>query len=450
MIFGYTLLDPVVVLLGTLLAFWYLSHKPVKLVGFLPTAFSLWFFLPILTNMSLWQTVPLLLTGRLFVKGGARMPQSAQATVAILASFFIISSTYALLAGEDTTRVVIRIVYYLGIFATFVFCCEMGRRPEAYEILLKGLAAMGIIYAAYGAYQIVAFYTGLPLRGIVYSASGGGIMAFEAGLLRINSLANEPKRLGYVLFLAAMACMFLARMRRPRRARQLRLAAIGILAISTLTFAASYFTAVALFGLGVLLLYPSRATTYAMGALALLTIVSVLFPALGILDALQSGYERRMDEVEVGLDGKVVYRQEFFAIEYLKDNPVAVFGGVGIGQYYSVLNENYGTVAGYDEYGGLIPINSNALELVLDFGIIPSVILYGGLIALVVRLRRGREDFLSCGLLFLIMQSFSIINLLYMVLFAGVAVGRLAQRQQIQRIVSSGMSQGRSLILQRP
>ena len=105
------------------------------------------------------------------------------------------SAGYALAAGADETRALIRILYYLGIFATLAFAYEMGRKPEAYEILLKGLVIMGIVYAVYGAYQIVAFYTGLPVRGIVYNASGESIMAFEGGLLRINSdrmAASKP------------------------------------------------------------------------------------------------------------------------------------------------------------------------------------------------------------------------------------------------------------------
>jgi hypothetical protein len=40
MVFGYTPLDPLVVLWGTLLAIWYLQKAPVKLIGFMPTALS--------------------------------------------------------------------------------------------------------------------------------------------------------------------------------------------------------------------------------------------------------------------------------------------------------------------------------------------------------------------------------------------------------------------------
>jgi hypothetical protein len=108
MVFGYTPLDPLVVLWGTLLAIWYLQKAPVKLIGFMPTALSLWFFVPVVTNLTLWQTVPLLLTGRILLKGGWRLPRSIQPMIFILMMIFAISAGFALVAGADGTRAIIR------------------------------------------------------------------------------------------------------------------------------------------------------------------------------------------------------------------------------------------------------------------------------------------------------------------------------------------------------
>lgn len=448
MVFGYTPLDPLVVLWGTALAIWYLSRNAVKLLGFMPTALSLWFFIPGVTNLTLWQTVPLLLTGRALIKG-IRLPTHIRPEIVFLMICLAASAAYALIAGPDGTRALIRIVYYLGIFATFVFAYEMGRKPEAYEILLKGLVVMGIVYASYGAYQVVAFYTGLPVRGIVYNASGDSIMALEGGLLRINSLANEPKRLGYVLFLSSMACIFLSWVRLARRARQLRWAAAGIFAVSMLTFSGSYFAAIAVFGLGVLLLYPSKATVYIFAFAVIVAGISILFPSLGVLEAAQEGYERRAAEVQIGLDGAVVYRQEFFAWDYLKNNPLSILTGVGLGQYYSVLYETYGVGAGINERGGLMPLNSNFLEMVFDLGVIASTLVYAGLIFLIYRLRRARMTFFCLSLLFLLAQSFMILNLLYLSLFSGVAIGQLSfvQRQALKSVSTSSQRAGHKEII---
>lgn len=431
MVFGYTQLDPLVVLWGTSLAIWYLSRNAVKLLGFMPTALSLWFFMPVVTNLTLWQTVPLLLVGRAFLKGTVHLPRAVQPVMFVLAIIFVLSIGYTLAVGVDKARAFIRILYYFGIFATLSFAYETGRRPEASEVLLKGLVVMGVIYAVYGAYQIVAFYVGLPLRGIVYNASGVGIMAFEGGLLRINSLANEPKRLGYVLFLSAMACIFLGRKRSPRRAQQLRWTSVGIFAVSLMTFAGSYFLAIAFFCVGAMSLYPSRASKYFFALTMLAGAISILFPTLGILEAIQFGYERRLAEIEIGLDGTIVYRQEFFAWDYLKNNPLSLLTGVGIGQYYSEFNNAYGMGAGINEYGGLMPMNSNFLEMIFDLGAIATTMTYGCILFLIFRLRQAGETFYSLSLLFLVVQSMWVLNLLYITLFAGVALGRLKPRSPI-------------------
>ena len=430
MVLGYTLIDPLVVLWGTSLAIRFLQRAPAKLIGFMPTALSLWFFVPIVTNLTLWQTVPLLLSGRMLLKSGLRLPKSIKPLIFSLMIIFVIAAGFAMFAGADKMRMIIRIVYYVGILSTLAFAYEMGRRHDTYEILLKGLVVMGLVYSVYGAYQIVAFYTGFPVRGIVYDASGEGIMAFSGGLLRINSFANEPKRLGYILFLAAMAAVFLAQIRPAQKARQLRWAAAGIFLISIMTFAISYYFAILLFSLGVLLFYTNRAMLYVFGAVAIGVGVSVLVPELGIVEAIQKSYASRTAEIDVGLSGAVVYRQEFFAIDYLSKNPISYLTGVGVGQYYSVLNSTYGNGAGYSAKGALAPINSLFIELIFDIGIIATGLIYSGLIILVFRLRRARENFFCLGLIFLVAQSLTILNFLYIALFAGVALGRLALRRE--------------------
>jgi hypothetical protein len=64
--------------------------------------------------------------------------------------------------------------------------------------------------------------------------------------------------------------------------------------------------------------------------------------------------------------------------------------------------------------------------LIFDLGLIAAVLIYGGLILLVFRLRRAGETFFCLSLLFLLAQSLTILNLLYIVFFAGMAFGRLA------------------------
>ena len=88
-----------------------------------------------------------------------------------------------------------------------------------------------------------------------------------------------------------------------------------------------------------------------------------------------------------------------------------------------------------------MPLNSNFLELIFDLGLIAAVLIYGGLILLVFRLRRAGETFFCLSLLFLVVQSLTILNLLYIVLFAGMALGCLtlqrrsaSERLQVEKI----------------
>lgn len=221
------------------------------------------------------------------------------------------SFSYAFLLGDDVVRSVIRSAYYAGLFALMSFCFEMGRRPDSYQIFIKGLVVTGALLALYGIYQLIAIYTGLPLRGILRGASGVD-MAFEAGIVRINSLANEPKRLGYVLFVSGLAALSLATQARNGKLL-IKGLGFGVIAVSLLTLSGSYFLAIFLFACAALLLYPSKFSGYFFGLLAVGAIVITTVPDLGLYDAIQSGYERRVQEVEVGLDGVRVYRQEFFA-----------------------------------------------------------------------------------------------------------------------------------------
>jgi len=429
-VFGYTFLDPLVVVCGTVLALWLLASKPVRLVAYLPTALSIYFIIPAITLLTLWQTVPLLLTARLAILGKVRIFGGAQPFFVVIFGAFLISAIYAVAVGEDRIRAVIRIIYYLGVFSLFLFCYEMGRKPESYRLLLKGFVVVGAVYAIYGLYQIIAMKLGLPVRGILRGTYGAD-MAYEYGVVRINSLANEPKRLGYLMFLSALACLFLARIE-PWKARSLKLWAVFIFILSLFTFSGSFFLAVALFIIIASLLYPTWATKYLVFSLSIFSVIIILFPDMGLTEAISHGFERRLDEVEVGLDGARVYRQEFFAWDYLSSHPFASIFGVGLGQYFSTLYQEYGSGVGISGYGTLVPMNSNFLEILFDLSGIVAIFFYVSMSLLIWRLRQGGEMFFCLGLLFLLIQSFSILTLHLMVVFAGLGLAQLARHSSRQ------------------
>ena len=428
MLIGYSIIDPLVVLGFTSLAAYFLVTRPVRLVPYLPAALSMWFFIPGVTLLTPWQTVSLLLIGRIVLLGRVRLPQTVAPVFLLAVMFISLAFLIAMLDGNDRIRAIIRLIYYAGILALLLFTYEMGRQPEGYRLFVKGLVITGIIFAAYGAYQVLASATGMPYRGIIRSLNFTQA-AFEGGQIRINSFASEPKRLGFVLFVCGLAC-FYYRDFCPHFGRRLALAGAFVLAMSVLTFAGSYFFAIALFAPVALVIYPSLATRYILGFWGLAVIFFSIFPDSFFIETIVDGYERRMNEVEVGLDGTKVYRQEFYAQDYLERHPATGILGVGLGQYYSRLHSEYGLGAGLSTSGGLIPLNSNLFEMVFDLGGVATVLFYSSVVFVIYRLRRSQEPLLALALLFLIMQSFTILTMLYLVMFLGISLGRLARHRR--------------------
>jgi hypothetical protein len=425
MTFGYTPFDPLVVVVGTLYAAYLLMVRPVRLMAFLPIALSIYFFIPALSLLTLWRTIPLLLIARLVQKGRIGLSAAARPVFGAILLLFVVSLGYAVVFGGDTQRAIIRGIYYMSAGALFLFAYEMGQRKEGYDLFVRGFAIAAVIYAVFGAYQILAFYTGLPVRGIVYGPDSTGTIPSANGIPRINSLANEPKRLGYVMFAGALACFALAMQLSGRPRRRFMLAGGAVVALSLMTFSASYFLALVLFGAAATVLYPRKLFKGSLAAAAVLSLLAVVDPDGPIISALVESVESRVEEVETGLDGNVVYRQEFFANDYLARHPLQAVTGVGVGQYYLVLNREYGTGVGYAENGGLMPLNSTLLEITLDLSGVAALLLYGGLAVLILRLRRERFHFLALALLFLVLQSLTITTLLYIAVVAGVGLGQL-------------------------
>lgn len=423
MLFGYTPIDPVVVVMGTLMAIYFLARNPVRLMAWLPTALTIYFFMPFVTLLTLWQTVPVLLTARAVLKGRVRFAPFAKLIVLIVAAAIFASSLYAVSIGGDTTRAIIRSIYYFGLLAILFFTYEMGLRPDAYDIFLRGLVALGVVLAIYGVYQVVAVTTGLPVRGIVRGLYGAQL-PIEGGVPRVNSFASEPKRLGYVLFVCGLASIFRARTIQAKKQR-MRLAGIGMILVSLLTLSGSYFLTLGMFGATATLLYPSRATIWAFGIAIVIVLIAVLFPSSGVDELLTNNFQRRWQEVQIGIEGAVVYRQEFFAWDFLRNNPLNAFLGVGLGQYFGELNAAYGPGVGYGEGNLLLPLNSNFLEIAFDLSGIVAVIFYVSIAFLILRLRSRNETFLALALLFLTLQSFSILTVQWMVLFAGIGAARI-------------------------
>ncbi len=451
MVFGYTILDPIIVLIGTVFAVWCLARRPTRLIPYMPAALSVYFFVPTVTLLTLWQTVPLLLFARLWVARRVVVADEAKPVIGLLATLFIASMCFALIFGLDSERAVVRSMYYFGAFAVFLFCYEMARRDGAYELFLKGMAITASAFAVYAVYQIIALQFGLPVRGIVRSVHGAQL-AYEGGILRVNSFASEPKRLGYVLFVGAIACRAIAVRLSGSKRMAHNFLAVFCSFVSLLTFSGSYLLSVFLFVSVAVLLYPKRSIQFLLPATIVVVVFAVLQPENVLFSTIEKGIERRSHEVEVGLDGAKVYRQEFFANDYLLKNPLVAVTGAGVGQYYTVLNQNYGTGVGIGAGGSLLPMNSTFLELTFDVGGPFAVLFYGSLVMLILKLRKQQQHFLALSLLFLVIQSLTISTFLYICMFAGISLAECRRKAaetasrafRVETSVRPGLNSGRA------
>ena len=429
MIFGYTLLDPVFVMLGSMGAMYLLLARPNRLMLYLPGALSVYAFVPFVSLLTLAEIVPMLILLTTMVRGRIDIPRRVRLGFAILVAIFVLELTFGLgAASTDMERTLMRSMQYVGLLMLFLFSLNSCRDERTYRLLVRGAAIIAAIHAIYGLYQFIAAPTGLPMRGILRGTEGAQA-AMEGIFLRINGFASEPKRLGYVLAVGALAFFELARHSTGTRRTRLRQMGIGVLAISLLTFSGSYYLALALMGTVLVVLYPRfLKSVAALSLLGAMTIPIFPEPAEKLWVAISSGYERRAEEVDVGLDGQIVYRQEFYAEEYLSRNIGVALTGVGIGRANTVLHNEFGDGAGYNGDAPL-PLNSAVLQILFDLGGPAILIIYGTLLALIWRAWRRREIFLMLVLVLLGMQSLSIQVLQFMAIFMGAALARMPSRQ---------------------
>jgi hypothetical protein len=426
MLIGYSLVDPIVVIGFTVYCLWLLLQSPVRLFSFLPAALSLYFFIPSLTLITLWQTVPALLFLRGLLGRGLKFPPRMKLGLQLLLAVLAVSFLWPVLAQGDLVRASIRLFYYLTVFALFSYSYELGAHPRALPLLVKGLVITGLIYGFYGAYQLVAVQVGLPVRGIVYGASPVSLLPVQGAFARINSFANEPKRLGYVLFLASLASFYWAGIARGKK----QFIAVGAFAfvVSLFTFSASYYGAILVFLVVGAFLYPKYASSVVL-FLAVLGGFLALFNLDALVETVRQIVDARFAEFELGVDGRFVYRQEFFAFDFLGKDPFSSLFGVGLGQYFRVLSERYGSGVGIGDDGRtLLPLNSVVFELIFDLGLAVAAIIYAFLARLVLRLRNAGEDLLALSLLFLVVQSLWIQTSLFIAVFAGLGLARLDLR----------------------
>jgi hypothetical protein len=451
---GFGILDYVVVSLVTAYTIFLLAKAPQRLLFLLPTFLTIDFFIPLGTQLTPSRLVPLLLGCWLVLTRRFSVPRPYSYWLLLLLVVVALSLGYATLIDDAGLRPFLRALNYVSLAFLFVFVFRMLRSERCIDLALQGVVIAGAIHGAYAFYQILASKTGLPFRGIVYDESGPGI-AVEAGvggLIRVNGFADEPKRLGYVLLCGALAALYflwrrftsdpsrLARyVQSHSRQRQwsMLILAVGCVSMSVLTFSFSYFISAALTVLVLIATLSFRMISLAALVAAAIAVAALFFP--GEFEIYAHGVARlaeaREQEFSRGIHSEVVYRQEFFANEYVGEDPWSLFLGLGLGRYNKVLYDVFGVGAGYLSNGAIAPLNAQHLEIGFDLGFPGLLILYFGGAILVYSIgRRSLRDYvLSTMLLFMLIQSLFISNLHLLIFLFAVAAGVLAARAMLLR-----------------
>lgn len=425
--YGYTFFDSIIVIIASLLALYAALKVPGRLMLFLPAMLSVYVFIPFLTLLRLSDIVSIILFGVIVIQGKFFFPGGVKQSIQILLLIFALELIASIIIGDTVfLRIIIRTMSYVGLLGLFLFSWQECQNKNNYELLIRGVAIIALIHATYGVYQIVASKTGLPFRGIVRDIYHVQV-AYEGDLLRINGLADEPKRLGYLLAAGSFAFFELARqLSNTQRAMLLRLFGIGVFGVSVLTFSGSYFLAAGFAGGLIMLLRPPNMKFLAVIASLIICFGIVFAGSVSqLVNSVLTGFERRVDEVELGLDGKVVYRQEFFAQQFLEQNPITIITGVGIGRSNKALNTAFGDGAGLDDIY-LLPLNSGFFQLIFDMGIVGTLLIYSALLVIIIRAWRQKEIFIVQILVLLGIQSFTIIVMQYLVVFMGAALARIS------------------------
>lgn len=433
MVSGHSNIDYVVVLSSVFYSIYSLSTKPKRLLLFLPTLLSVYFFIPLGSMLTPERLVSLTLVAWVAWRSKSTVDQRA-ACLSIFALVLVWVSTFvALSIGDSGTRPLFRALYYTGMIASFLFVLGQVQTNEDLRRLMFGFAIAGMIHGGYSIYQLLAFRMGLPFRGIARESVAQVALAGEG--FRINGLASEPKRLGFLLFAGAMGAYATAiRAQSKHRVYWILGATITIL-VSLLTYSASYYIALAL-SIPVILLFFPRVVWHFLRASSLLLIIVFMVPSIRdqFVDNLNIMFESRQDEVEQGIDGRVVYRQEMYARDFLSHAPLTVLSGVGMGRYNTVFLHRYGYGAGFGDDDTLTPLNSQFLETLFDLGILGPCIIYLSIMALICRILSQRRDEISLiwtfMLLLLAIQSFFVQSLSILMIAAAGSLAYLRIRSK--------------------
>ncbi len=393
---GHGPIDYVVVLAMVGLAFWYGLTNPIKILWLLPAATSFYFFIKVVTFLTPIKLVPFFFLLGVLIRGEKGYFNVKHSywhwwlflligVATLIGIFYTPTFDLPRPSAHLKTRLLIQFTSYVNLVFVYLIVRKECTRPGGFEILLKSYIYTSTFLCLYGVYQWIASQYGLPMRGIVYTdQKTSAALDFNNFIFRINSFANEPKRLSYVLMASVilMNCLK-SDFRRFFRKKWVFYAVIALHLFCTfLTYSTSLYLSLAIY-LG-LILFMSTGRRFhrhyvKYTALLLLsgTMIAIFSPT--IRDRVVLLYELRVNGQLEALEYEDRVRIEKHAFEYILLYPHKMILGVGPGNFNFALNEEFGPHVGITG-SYLVSMNSAILILLFDFGIFGMLLIWMPLI----------------------------------------------------------------------
>jgi hypothetical protein len=382
---GHGLIDYLFVLFMLAYAYYAGQTKPYRILYILPACLSFFFFIPLGSNLTADKLVPAVFIVSVILSKGANYFSITNkkannwvgrmwlliAFSAIIGSIFSNYYEGYVISPFFKTRLIIQLIGYINCLLIFIVIRKELSKVDGKRTALTAFLVTTTILCIYGLYQYFAHQFGLPYRGIVYSANSTGFGGYQDSddlIFRVNSLANEPKRLTYFLVISIIILIKYKSQLLKKINITTYFSLVGIHGIVLwLTYSTSIYVSIFVFVI-FLILYTlfikfNKALFRQLIFLLVLGTGTYLYQKVYFDKLYTVRVDKQLEREEV--------RAEVKGQEFILNNPEMFIIGFGPGIYNFALSKAYPEVAGLSEHGTfLIPFNSGLMTYLFDFGLI--------------------------------------------------------------------------------
>jgi hypothetical protein len=414
---GYGALDYLVMAFFVIGSYWIGFTRPRQIMWLLPSAMTFYFFVRVVTILTPIKVVPFFFLLGVLMRGDrGYLVHKNTYWHKWFGVWFLISMLIGLIytpilathpiAPVMRTRLVVQFINNVNLILLFLIVRKECSFPGGFQRFLKAWIYTTIVLCIYGVYQWLAAQFGLPFRGIIYhEGRSNAAVDFINFIFRINSFANEPKRLSYILMVSvAILVAYRQYWQTLFRRKWIYFLTIGLHLLCTFwTYATSIFLSIGVF-LGIMVLWGLRKRSYRVywkaTVYGTLLFAGLMYFNADLRERLELVYEIRVSGQLRDVGTEVNPRQEIFAIDYFKMHPWQTILGIGPGNYNFALYNEFGHDRGL---GGpiisplntapwIMPLNSGHLNLIFDFGIIGWLIIWWPLFANLLGRYRYKDE----------------------------------------------------------